>query len=90
MLEVHLIYSIALRPIIVKKLLEISVQVYHDRFFVAKKYYLFWFSLDCINIVGHLHFSIQGQNGLLIKQHRIVDSVGIVFKIKVLNKCLKS
>ena len=67
MLEVHLIYSIALRPIIVKKLLEISVQVYHDSFSAAKEYNLFWYTLDSMDIVGHLHFSIQRQDSLLCK-----------------------
>ena len=53
-----LIYSIASRSIVVKKLLQVAIQIDHDSFAAAKKHYLFGYAFGGRNIVGHLHFSI--------------------------------
>ena len=52
-------YSITSRPVVVKKLLQIAIQIDHDSFLAAKKHNLFGYASGGRNIVGHLHFPIQ-------------------------------
>jgi len=89
MLEV-LIHIITSGPIVVKKLLQISVQVYHHCFLATKKYYAFWNTFGGMYVIGHLHLSIQVQYGFMIEQHGIVNGIRVVFQFEFFHKGIKS
>lgn len=82
-------YSLTSSPIVVKKLLQISIQVYHYSFATAKKYDLLWNTFGGMYVVGHLHLSVQIQYGFMIEQHRVVDGITVVFQFKFFYKGIK-
>ena len=86
MLEV-LIHIITSRPVVVKKLLEVAVQVDPDCFVAAKHDDLFWYAFDGMYVVRHLKFSIQIQQSSLSEIMRIGYVKLVGHKIQPLHQC---
>lgn len=74
------------RLIVVKKLLQVAIEIYHYCFAAAKEHDFFGHTFGGMHIVGHLHFPVQIQNSLLIEQHGVVNGIGIVFQLQLLDK----
>ncbi len=80
-------YSITLGRIVVKELLQVAIQIDHDRLAAAKHDNLLWYTLGGRNVVRHLEFLIQIQQSALIKFKRIRYVKLIGHKIQLLYQC---